>query len=273
MATIGSYASRAAGWTGYAGKAFAGGIRDAASWTWNRPGKTGQGIRKGVTDSFGFQPGGGFLGTGILKPGRMAGIYRDVRGRGAGKLRSFGIAARQELMYESPRSFAGMFFRQKLPSVGPGSGWGAMNLSGVNKMRAGKKLLGRALGPGLGLYFTASAISEGYEENGIIGAVTGGATQVGINTAVTIGMKLMGGAARALLLGGGSALVGTAGYLALDAGAARTRRRRELEFGRGLDDPFGNIATARQRSLQAMQNTHLNTRSLLGQEAQWMHMI
>ncbi|MAE81783.1 MAG: hypothetical protein CMB80_03525 [Flammeovirgaceae bacterium] len=51
----------------------------------------------------------------------------------------------------------------------------------------------------------------------------------------------------------------------------RERQVRNLEMGAPVADPFGTISTLRQRSLSALQNSHVNGRMALGNEAALLH--
>jgi hypothetical protein len=53
--------------------------------------------------------------------------------------------------------------------------------------------------------------------------------------------------------------------------AARHKQVRSLELGTPVLDQFGTIATLRQRSLSAIQNSHVNGRMALGNEAALLH--
>lgn len=56
-----------------------------------------------------------------------------------------------------------------------------------------------------------------------------------------------------------------------DRAIARHKQVRGLELGGPIQDQFGTISTLRQRSLQALQNTHVNGRMAFGQEAALLH--
>jgi len=51
----------------------------------------------------------------------------------------------------------------------------------------------------------------------------------------------------------------------------RQKQVRALELGTPMNDQFGTIATLRQRSLSAIQNSHVNGRMALGNEAALLH--
>lgn len=56
-----------------------------------------------------------------------------------------------------------------------------------------------------------------------------------------------------------------------EASIARSKRARKLEFGGPTLDVFGNMATMRMRSLQALQRSSLNGRYSMGNEAAALH--
>ena len=97
--------------------------------------------------------------------------------------------------------------------------------------------------------------------------------------AFNIGARVIGGPASWAMMIGGAAAMG--GKYALDSGNSYLASRKNLSFGtgptqatQGAIDPrtgIGTIATMRQRSLAAMQRSHLNMRSAMGQEAFYMH--
>lgn len=185
------------------------------------------------------------------------------------------------------------------------------------------------LGTGMGVFsaaMTYSFVSEGYQQNGTVGAAVGfgqsvltgmafkkiimppiaGAAKQGWGAAKwtragIVGSKylkdasgFLGGTAR--FLGGtagfvGGGIVGTLfsplalmmgagiyGYGQLeeysrknDQAIARNKQIGSLELGAPIQDPFGTISTLRQRSLQAIQNTHVNGRMAFGNEAALLH--
>jgi hypothetical protein len=49
------------------------------------------------------------------------------------------------------------------------------------------------------------------------------------------------------------------------------RNRRDLELGGPVMDQFGTLATMRQRSVAAIQNSKLNARSVLSNEATYTY--
>jgi hypothetical protein len=159
---------------------------------------------------------------------------------------------------------------------------------GTNVHKAGMKMggelfgvgtqgIGRVLGPAMALY----AGYEGYKEGGITGAAWGvgkeyaswyafGALSKVINPA--IGYTLAGaGAAAAVGLGFHYGSGGTTAGLFRPWVNAYARKHAKMEMATPVVDQFGTIGTMRQRSLQAIQNSRLNGRTALGNEASLMY--
>lgn len=135
-----------------------------------------------------------------------------------------------------------------------------------------RRTVSRALkspGSPLSLAFSALAAYQGYQEGGISGA----ASYVAQGAAFEVGSSILAqtiGATGAGLLGAGAAVtMGT--YEALEYGNRYMKRRTRSEMSAPFVDKFGTLATMRQRSLQAMRDSHLNMRSALGNEATLMH--
>lgn len=134
-----------------------------------------------------------------------------------------------------------------------------------------KGLFGRGMGPAIML---ASA-AYGYSQDGFKGM----ATSLAIDTAYSVAPRmigaLLGGAAG--MVAGGAILaygIGTGGYALGQAAQNKGRSLRGLELGGGqIMDAIGSsgAATMRQRSLSALQNTHLNGRMAMGNEAILLH--
>jgi len=139
-------------------------------------------------------------------------------------------------------------------------------------------LLGRAAGRLIGPAILGYEVYSGYKEGGAWGAIKAG----GESLALTY---VMGAALRAAWA---PALMGVAGYLgaktAYNIGrdpAAFTslkgyvrnytdkyrRGYAGVQMGTPALDPFGNNATMRQRSLNAIQDSRINGRGALGNEA------
>jgi hypothetical protein len=127
---------------------------------------------------------------------------------------------------------------------------------------AGKFAFGlRALGPA----FVGMSIYSGFQEGGILGAAKEGATEIAMFGAFEMGASMV---TNPLTIAAAGAVAGGYGYYKLGQASRKHRKRlRSLEMGSDLVDNFGTMSTMRQRSLSAMQNTHMNGRLALGNEA------
>ena len=115
------------------------------------------------------------------------------------------------------------------------------------------------------------SIYQGYKDGGIGGAAKAGAGHLAVDYAISAGLKAAGALGTPLAIADGVAAVGYGSYKLLKAGNARMKRVRNMEMGGPINDPFGNGATMRQRSLQALQGSQLNGRSAFGSEAMLLH--
>jgi len=147
---------------------------------------------------------------------------------------------------------------------------------------------GRAFGLGL----TAFSVYQGYKEGGVSGAIRSGAEALVQDYAVGAGFKALGigmkgvgtyagvalaGAAIGATIGGAIQGVAPWGVNASGAGwmamlarpavAEHSKKLAHVEMGRPVLDQFGTVATMRQRSIQAIQNSKINGRSGLSHEA------
>jgi len=125
----------------------------------------------------------------------------------------------------------------------------------------------RLLGPA----WIAYRAYEGFKEGGPGGAVKGAAFALGESylfphVAHMAGMAALGGAA---MLGMQYGMTGAGPLETLTRPLVREHMRKhaKLEMGRPIHDQFGNVATMRQRSVMAIQNSKINGRSALGHEA------
>jgi len=215
---------------------------------WNRMGKSGIGrlAQQGIGMDYGFYragkampqrgPGGKFIkGSSVQGFKFMGGAFEGVRGSG-----SFGAASAQiqkNLGAKSAARAAGSLGLKALPLVG--------NLA---------------------------FMYMGYQEGGIGGAIDAGIESAKIAVAWEIGAAALGSAALPLAIG--AAAVGGAAYGYYQFGEKAQkygRKMRKLEMGGEVTDRFGTMSTLRQRSLSALNNTHVNGRMALGNEAAIMH--
>lgn len=178
-----------------------------------------------------------------------------------------------------------MSFAQSLQASGPGRafkrgigrGLGFEYEHGVNKGWMGRGLekggktgmfahgkmafAFRALGPAM----VAHSIYKGYQEGGILGAAKSGATELAFWGAFEVGASIITNPVT--IAGAGIAAAGYGYYKAGEASRKHRKRLRNVEMGSDLVDRFGTMTTMRQRSLAAIQNTHINGRGALGSEA------
>jgi hypothetical protein len=125
---------------------------------------------------------------------------------------------------------------------------------------------------GLGLLWSGYSIYQGFQEGGITGAVKRAGEEALTAGAFNVGLKLAGGLVNPWAIGAATAVgIGMSGYQVGESARANGKRIRNLEMGGEVMDRFGTIATMRQRSLQALQNSHLNGRMALGNEAALIH--
>lgn len=119
----------------------------------------------------------------------------------------------------------------------------------------------RALGPamvGMGIY-------KGYQEGGIVGAAKGGATELAFWGAFEAGASVL---TNPLTIAAAGGIAAGYGYYKFGQASREHRKRlRNVEMGSDLVDRFGTMTTMRQRSLSAIQNSHINGRLALGNEA------
>ncbi len=150
----------------------------------------------------------------------------------------------------------------------------------MQNLGLGGHKLGRAIGAGITLY---SAYS-GFREGGVGGAVGNIATDMAWSYGLRAAGRILAGAANFAV---GAATIGLTGWTAYSMATgtpfsnmlspilrpqqrAFAEKRAILEMGSPTVDQFGTIATMRQRSLAAIQNSKINGRGALGNEAQLM---
>lgn len=160
---------------------------------------------------------------------------------------------------------------------GPGAISIARNIYKRGRVSSGAwQSMGKFAGRWLGRGFIGLSAYHGYQEGGIAGAVV----ETGKHLASTYAMGAVIGALGGVgtIAGVGAALGGglAAGYFGTGGTGAPfvrpwtrdfARRHSALELGTPVVDNFGTVATMRQRSLQAIQNSKLSGRSALGNEA------
>lgn len=232
----------------------------------------------------GFDPGLGWGGKGLRAAQYNAGVW----------MQSSAVPAAQQFLKKHLGAYSTLPNRA-LPAVGsmlthPGTTI-KNNISNpwyrkvdkwmgraTNPYQAGsyKRVVSRALkapGSPLSLAFTGLFMYQGYQEGGIGGALRAGAESVGYEMVGSLAFESLKWAGGGALVGGlavaGAAAYGT--YEALEYGNRYMKSRTRTEMSDPYVDKFGTIATMRQRSLQAMRDSHLNMRSALGNEATLLH--
>jgi hypothetical protein len=132
--------------------------------------------------------------------------------------------------------------------------------------------LGRLAGPLAFAAFAGVAAYEGYKRGGRAGAAVAVAGEAASFGAMAVGSTLatsvLGSAALpvGLLVGAGYAEY-QMGKQILQAGQEKVRGMRKLEMVAPVADPYGIGATMRQRSITAIQNSYINGRMAMGNEA------
>jgi len=142
----------------------------------------------------------------------------------------------------------------------------AKTIKNFGARKFGLRTLGKALGPAMMAY----GVVQGYKEGGVLGGAKAAALGTAEWAAFEVGMSALGLSAAATPLMAAAA-AGYGAYAFADAARDYGRGLKKLEMGGPIVDQFGTVATTRQRSLQALQNTHINGRMALGNEALLMH--
>jgi hypothetical protein len=155
-----------------------------------------------------------------------------------------------------------------------GVDWVKMEL-GVGKHRHTKGAL-QTGGKWLGRGFVGLSAYMGYQEGGVGGAIAETGKHLATTYIMGAAMTALGGAGTVALGAGALGVGAAAAYVAgggnlLDVARPwmrdHARRSAALEMGTPLVDNFGTAATMRQRSVSAIQNSKLNGRTALGNEA------
>ena len=112
---------------------------------------------------------------------------------------------------------------------------------------------------------------KGWSEGGVVGAGKGFLKAAAFNVGINLGLRAIGSyPALALLATTGAAAYHVASEVSRDL---KTYNNRSLPLMTGDMSAFKtqSAASMRQRSLQAIQRSHLNARSVLGNEAAYQH--
>lgn len=126
-----------------------------------------------------------------------------------------------------------------------------------------------AIGPA----WFAHEVYTGYKEGGIIGAAGGAATYIGVEMGMRAVIGMIG--TPLTIAAAATAAVGYGAYKLGEAGKRYERQLRNLEMG-GDENMMNAIEsyganTMRQRAAVAMNNSHINRRLALGNEAALFH--
>ncbi len=163
-------------------------------------------------------------------------------------------------------------FGFQMEKVGFGSQRGYLNKGFLGRKATGG-IKANFLGNAVGLAFVGYSAYQGYKQGGVVGATK----EVGASAlswgAMRGGWNLLAGSAGSIPLAAGAAVAGLAyGYYRFgEAGQQYKKKLRNLEMGADTIDTFGTMSTLRQRSLSAIQNSHINGRMAMGGEASLMH--
>jgi hypothetical protein len=121
----------------------------------------------------------------------------------------------------------------------------------------------------MGGIFTAYMMYEGYQQQGIWGAAKGLGESIAYTAAFKAAAAVLGSAGVAA--GAAVAAGAVGGYMMGEAAQAHLKSLRNVEMGAPIVDTFGTVATMRQRSLMALNQTHINGRMAIGNEGALMH--
>lgn len=147
---------------------------------------------------------------------------------------------------------------------------GQQGLSYMSQQGSGKalRLAGRTAMAGAGLAFTGYFAYQGWREEGLWGAAKGVGESVVGNIAARVGVSMLAnpfGLAAAATVGAGVGM-----YALGEKSKEHVKSLKRTEFATTqMIDALGSAgaATMRQRSVMALQNTHINGRMALGNEA------
>jgi hypothetical protein len=206
----------------------------------------GRAIKEGARESVGF----GYAGfkVGSAETGFMGWkATAQTLARNAGKT--------------SPRYFERMYAKK-------GFGFTA-NTALKMGMKKGGFRAAAGIGMGaLGPAFFIGSVAAGFQQDGITGAATAAGSAIAFNTGIKMTASALGSPLAMAAAGIGA--IGYGAYKLQKAGRQYEKRLGQLEFGGGYMSEAINshgALTMRQRSIQALQNTHLNGRMALGNEA------
>ena len=156
------------------------------------------------------------------------------------------------------------------PNWMPPSG-GKYNIKALGRTSINVGNIGRAAGAAIfgaaNLAYTGYTMYQGYQDNGVLGAGYAAGESVFYSSLGRLAFTY----APTVATIGAVAGAGYAGYQVGEAMQEKMRSLRRIEFGDNIAMRSAGAATTRQRSVMALQNTHLNGRMALGNEAMLIH--
>lgn len=220
----------------------------------------GRALKIGTAESFGWHFEGSMWATKGLKNQGFLGIRGGL----------------QELQRIGPQDTTSIFPRNKMMTPQQATKAGAGKIFQRGLRGAGAKAVGKFAAStafkAIPLVGTAAYAYMGYQQEGLWGAAKG--------VAESIAWQVAPRAIGAIGLGPAAPIVATvaaaygAQYAVGTLAKSHVRQLRDLELGGGqVVDALSSAgaATMRQRSLSALQNTHVNGRMAMGNEALLMH--
>jgi len=193
--------------------------------------------------------------------------------------KSMSVGARMNLITDTGRSGSALRNYLRSPIHKSGMEWGVKWNLGI-----GQKGIAKWLGRG----FLGVAAYQGYQEGGVGGAITGAGKQMAYD--YVAGAAVRAAISNPMISKVSWPIIGTllglgtmaAGLYKLGGGsltklAARPwvkehmKKHSALEMSTPVIDDYGTVATMRQRSVNAIQNSRLNGRSALNNEASLMY--
>jgi hypothetical protein len=225
----------------------------------------GRALQLGAAESLGWSTQGGML-TADATIGSFLGLKETARGaRFAGATatpHALGDAMAMAKRYGQSPTKAGMKYLSR----------GARRAGVWGTAKLGASMAGKTFMNSIPLLGTGAFAYMGYQEGGIPGAVRGIGESIAYSAAFRYAGSLLGGPV--LPIAAGVAAVGFGTYALGEAGREHAKQLRELEMvGGNVMDALGSAgaATMRQRAIGALNNTHLNGRMAMGNEALMMH--
>jgi len=231
------------------------------AWDWMGKSQAGVSLQRGITESFGWHTGkttgGAVVNEGFL--GWKTVARENWADHLEGRLKKGNLATKvgeksTEDIIKNLRTNPGSAKASHLFKGGKGA---ALKMGGKFAMKA------------FPLAMTGMFAYQGYKEGGITGAVGGVAESIAYSAAFHYMGATLSNPLTWIVAGG--AAVGVGAYAAGEKAQAYRRGMKTLEMGANVVDPFGTAATLRQRSLMALQNSKINGRMGLGNEALIMH--